>query len=161
VLVKYTGSFEDVGAGKEFATLLFRDADIIYTAAGKCGLGTIDQAKSLPAGYYVIGVDSNQDAIAPGKVLTSALKRVDNAVAALADEIAHGKTPAKHVSLGLKEGGVGLTDFAYTKNVLPPGTLIKLQAYSRMIQSGRLQVPWTLAQLRSFKPPAISASTAH
>jgi len=41
--------------------------------------------KSRPAGDYIIGVDSDQDAIAPGKVLTSALKHVDNAVLALAN----------------------------------------------------------------------------
>lgn len=157
VIVKYTGSFEDVGAGKEYATLLFRDADIVYAAAGKCGLGVIDEVKSLPRGDYVIGVDSDQDGLAPGKVLTSALKRVDNAVVQLADDAAHGHPPGGHIALGLKQGGVALTDFAYTKNVLPPGAVATLAAYRSAIIGGRFSVPSTLKELSAFNPPHLSA----
>ncbi|MDQ2816687.1 MAG: BMP family ABC transporter substrate-binding protein [Candidatus Eremiobacteraeota bacterium] len=157
VLVKYTGSFEDVGAGKEYATLMFRDADVIYAAAGKCGLGVIDQVKSLPQGYYVIGVDSDQDGLAPGKVLTSALKRVDNAVAKVAHDAAAGRFPGRHVVLGLKEGGVGLTDFAYTKKALPAGALATLEAYRSAIISGKLVVPSSLKALDAFSPPHLRA----
>ncbi len=78
--VKYAGSFDDVAAGKELANLLFNDGvDIIYTAAGKVGLGSIDAVKSR-TGDYIIGVDSNQDDLAPGKVLTSMVKKVDVAL---------------------------------------------------------------------------------
>ena len=75
--MKYVGSFEDVAAGKELAGVQFdQGADIIYVAAGKAGLGAIDQVKRRD-GAFVIGVDSDQDAIAPGKILTSMIKRVD------------------------------------------------------------------------------------
>ena len=77
VLVKYVGSFEDVPSGKELAGVMYGDgADVIFVAAGKSGLGAIDEARERP-GAYAIGVDSDQDALAPGKVLTSMVKHVD------------------------------------------------------------------------------------
>jgi basic membrane protein A len=153
VLVKYTGSFDDVAAGKEYAALLFdQGADIVYTAAGKCGLGAIDEARTRPTGDYIIGVDSDQDALAPGKVLTSALKHVDSAVFSLSADAARGKIPSGHVVLGLKEGGVGLTAMVYTRKVLPAGAMATVDAYQRAIISGRVVVPSTADQLAAFKP---------
>jgi basic membrane protein A len=155
VLVKYTGSFDDVAAGKEYATVLFdQGADIVYAAAGKCGLGAIDEVKARPSGYYVIGVDSNQDAIAPGRVLTSALKRVDRAVLQLVDMTRNKKTGG-HLVLGLKDGGVGLTDFKYTRSALPAGTLAALDRYKRLIIAGQIVVPSTPAGVKSFIPPRV------
>lgn len=153
VLVKYTGSFDDVATGKEYASVLYdQGADIIYAAAGKCGLGAIDEARSRPAGDYIIGVDSDQDAIAPGKVLTSALKHVDNAVLALAKDAVKGSIPGGTLVFGLKDGGVGLTEMKYSKQLLPKGALQMESAYEKLIASGRLVVPFTLAQLKAFVP---------
>jgi basic membrane protein A len=158
VLVKYTGSFDDVAAGKEYASVLFdQGADIIYGAAGKCTLGAIDEVKSKPNGYYVIGVDSDQDALAPGKVLTSALKHVDNAVFALAQDEARGKLPSGHVVLGLREGGVGLTSMLYTRSALPPNALGIIGRYERAIIAGKISVPSTASQLAAFHPVSPSA----
>jgi len=160
VLVKYTGSFDDVAAGKEYAALLFdQGADIIYAAAGKCGLGAIDEAKSRPQGYYVIGVDSNQDAIAPGKVLTSALKRVDRAVLELVAETRRGKGGG-HIVLGLKEGGVGLTAMRYTRAALPAGALRLVDRYRALIVAGKIIVPATPDELRAFVPVRLAPAAA-
>jgi basic membrane protein A len=153
VLVKYTGSFDDVATGKEYASVLYdQGADIIYAAAGKCGLGAIDEAKARPAGDYIIGVDSDQDAIAPGKVLTSALKHVDYAVLALAKDAVNGSIPGGTLVFGLKDGGVGLTEMKYSKQLLPKGALTTEAAYEKLIASGKLVVPFTLAQLKVFVP---------
>ena len=158
VLVKYTGSFDDVAAGKEYASLLFdQGADIVYTAAGKCGIGAIDEVRSRPAGDYIIGVDSDQDALAPGKVLTSALKHVDNAVFALAADAAKGTVPAGRVVLGLKDGGVGLTAMVYTRSLLPPGATTTIGRYRKAIIAGSIVVPSTPAELQHFHPVAPSA----
>lgn len=159
VLIKYTGSFDDVAAGKEYASVLYdQDADIIYAAAGKCGLGAIDEVKARPNGFYVIGVDSDQDSLAPGKVLTSALKHVDNAVYALAVAASTGKIPTGHVVLGLKEGGVGLTTMRYTRSTLPPQASSILAAYQRAIISGKLVVPTTASELAAFRPVSPTAA---
>lgn len=161
VLVKYTGSFDDVAAGKEYASLLFQQgADIIYVAAGKCGIGAIDEVKSMPAGNFVIGVDSDQDGLAPGKVLTSALKHVDNAVFALASDVATGKTLSARIVLGLKEGGVGITGMPYTRSVFSPAALAEIEAYRRAIIGG-MRVPSTQAELAAFRPIRIQPVPLH
>jgi basic membrane protein A and related proteins len=157
VLVKYTGSFDDVASGKEYASVLFdQGADIIYAAAGKCTLGAIDEVKTRPFGSYIIGVDSDQDSLAPGRVLTSALKHVDNAVFALAQDARKGSVPPGQIVLGLKQGGVGLTEMRYTRAALPPNALKILAKYQQAIIGGKLTVPVTANQLAAFHPVSSS-----
>ena len=101
--MKYVGSFDDAAAGKELSGVLFdQGADVVFVAAGKAGIGAIDQVRGRP-GDYIIGVDSDQDALAPGKVLTSMVKRVDVGVFRLAQETVAQKLPSGHLVLGLKE----------------------------------------------------------
>lgn len=148
---KYIGSFDDVASGKELAGVLFdQGADIIYAAAGKGGLGAIDQVKSRP-GAYVIGVDSDQDALVPGKILTSMVKHVDNGVFAVSQDAAARRPRPKHLTLGLKQGGVGLTDFAYTKSVVTPQKRAMLDTLRAAIIAGKIVVPSTREELASFK----------
>ncbi|NVJ97440.1 MAG: BMP family ABC transporter substrate-binding protein [Alphaproteobacteria bacterium] len=84
-----------------------RGADIIFSAAGPSGLGSIQAAKDT--GNLAIGVDSNQNHVAPGVVLTSMLKRVDLAVYKAMKAAQDGHWSAGHNVMGLAEGGV---DFA-------------------------------------------------
>src|ERR1700680_1432823 len=143
VLVKYVGSFEDVAAGKELAGVQFdQGADIIYVAAGKAGLGAIDQVKRRNDAF-VIGVDSDQDAIAPGKILTSMIKRVDIGVFRVSTQAAAHKPRPVHLTLGLKEGGVGLTDFTYTKSVVTPRKRAVLDKLRALIIGGTIAAPTT------------------
>ena len=149
-LVKYVGSFDDVASGKEIAGVLFdQGADIVYVAAGKAGLGAIDQVKSR-AGAYVIGVDSDQDAIVPGKILTSMVKRVDVGVFRVSRQSAAHAPRPQHLVLGLKEGGVGLTDFHYTRDVVTPQKIATLDRLRALMISGRLTAPSTREELASF-----------
>ena len=151
VLVKYVGSFDDVAAGKELAGVQFsQGADIIYVAAGKAGLGAIDQVKSR-SDAFVIGVDSDQDALAPGKILTSMVKRVDIGVFRVSRRAAAHEPRPPHLTLGLKEGGVGLTNFAYTKSVVTPPKIAVLDKLKAAIVGGTIVVPSTREELASFK----------
>ncbi|GAC1577559.1 MAG: BMP family protein [Candidatus Elarobacter sp.] len=151
VLAKYVGSFEDVAAGKELAGVQFdQGADIIYVAAGKAGLGAIDQVKHR-ANAYVIGVDSDQDAIAPGKILTSMIKRVDIGVYRVSVDAAAHKPRAVRLALGLKEGGVGLTDFRYTRSVVTPAKIAVLATLRTAIVGGKIAVPSKREELESYK----------
>ena len=153
--VKYIGSFDDVAAGQELANLLFDSgADIVYTAAGKAGLGAIDAVKSRK-GDYVIGVDSNQDALAPGKILTSMVKRVDVAVFDVARALQRGKPLTGHLVLGLKNGAIGLTDFAYTRNIIGAQRIARLARIKAAIIRGAIHPPDTRAALAAFKPVAL------
>ena len=80
-------------------------ADVVYAAAGSTGLGVLQAAAD--AGKYSIGVDSNQNYLHPGSVLTSMLKRVDVAVYNAFMDVKADKWTTGINVLGLKEGGVG------------------------------------------------------
>ena len=152
VLVKYVGSFDDVAAGKELTGVLYdQGADIVYAAAGKAGLGAIEEAKQR-AGRYVIGVDSNQDGLAPGKVLTSMVKRVDNAVLRVCRDAVAGKRPSGHIVLGLAQDGVGLTDFRYTKIAIGEANIARIARIRNAIVDGKIVPPSTREELERFKP---------
>ena len=154
--VKYAGSFDDVATGKELANLLFNGgADIVYTAAGKVGLGAIDAARTRPQGYYIIGVDSDQDAMAPGKILTSVVKHVDVGVFRVAKALQQGHPLSGHVELGLKDGGVGLTDFKYARSAATPQRIATLRKLQAAIIAGRIQIPFTREGLAAWKPVAL------
>ncbi|TNE65991.1 MAG: BMP family ABC transporter substrate-binding protein [Alphaproteobacteria bacterium] len=88
-----------------------RGVDIIFAAAGPSGLGVIQAAKDKDR--LTIGVDSNQNHVAPGHVLTSMLKRVDLAVQAAMTDAKNGTWKAGHRVMGLAEGGV---DYAVDEN---------------------------------------------
>jgi len=151
--VKYANSFEDAATGKELANVLYNSGvDVIYAAAGKAGLGAIDAVKTRPAGTYVIGVDSDQDDLAPGKILTSMVKHVDVAVYRSAQAMKSGKPLTGHVTLGLKDQAIGLTDFKYTKDVIGPERINRLNTIQLAIENGRIVVPYTREALATFKP---------
>jgi basic membrane protein A len=150
VLVKYVGSFDDVAAGKELASILYNDhADVVYTAAGKAGLGAIQEVHHRDHAY-VIGVDSDQDAIVPGKILTSVLKRIDVSVFRLCVLAADHRPRPERLVLGLREGAVGLTDFRYTRDVVTPPMRAQLDRIKAAIVSGAIVAPSTRGQLASF-----------
>lgn len=152
VLVKYVGSFNDVASGKELAHLLLNDkADVLFVAAGKSGLGAIEALREQD-GVYGIGVDSDQDGLAPGKVLTSVLKRVDNAVFEVARELHAHEPLRKRLDLGLKEDGVGLTPFTYTKQIIGEANLARLAKLRQAVITGKVVPPSTREQLALFRP---------
>lgn len=155
VLVKYVGSFDDVPAGKELAGVLYAQrADVVYTAAGKAGLGAIDQVRNRD-GAYVIGVDSDQDALVPGKILTSVLKRIDVSVFRLCALAAAHKARPPRLVLGLREGAVGLTDFHYSRKVVTAPTIARLDRIKAALVRGELIAPTTRRELASFERVAL------
>ena len=155
VSTKYVGSFEDVASGKELAGVLFDSgADIAFVAAGKSGLGAIDEVRGR-TNDYVIGVDADQDALAPGKILTSVVKRVDVAVFKTALQAQAQKLPAGPVEFGLRDDGIGLTDFHYTRKIVGAARLARIAALRAAIVAGRIVPPKTREELASFKPVKI------
>ena len=109
VLRNMTGTtpaaWNDPAKGAELARgQMDRGADVVYHAAGATGLGVIRAVAD--AGRLAIGVDSNQNGLAPGRVLTSMLKRVDVAAYQTLKDAMEGKFTAGVVALGLAEGGV-------------------------------------------------------
>ena len=105
-------AWNDPTKGSELAQgQMDRGADVIYHAAGGTGLGVIRAAAD--AGKLAIGVDSNQNGIAPGSVLTSMLKRVDVAAYETLKDAQAGNFDTGVRILGAKEGGV---DWALDEN---------------------------------------------
>ncbi|MGP6158618.1 MAG: BMP family lipoprotein [Vulcanimicrobiaceae bacterium] len=152
VLDDYTGSPQDAAAGKRLAAALFdKGADVVFVAAGKAGLGAFDEVRARK-GDYLIGSGTDQDALVPGKVLTSMLKRVDTVVFTLAQESLAQKTPSGTLSFGLAEGGVGLTDFRYTKGIVGAAKLARLAALERAVADGGIEPPQNRTELAAFKP---------
>ena len=149
---KYAGDFTNVAAGNELAAMLFNGgATIVYTAAGKVGLGSIEQVRER-SGDFLIGVDSDQDGIAPGKILTSVLKRIDRSVYVVSALAAKHQPRPRRLSLGLAEGAVGLTDFRYTRRLIPSAALARLARLKAAVISGKIVVPRTPQELARFKP---------
>jgi basic membrane protein A len=154
VLAVYTGSFDNVAAGKQVAQdLIAKGADVIYQAAGADGLGVIQAVKEARAAgkqVYVIGVDSDQAHLAPEAVLTSMLKHVDLAVYQAAADVAQGKFTAGDQTLGIKEGGVGYAEV----RVDFPGkaeAMQKLESLRQRVISGELKVPGSMDELAAFQ----------
>jgi basic membrane protein A len=94
-----------VKGGELTKSQINQGADVIYAAAGSTGLGVLQAAAD--AGKFSIGVDSNQNYLHPGSVLTSMLKRVDIAVYNAFMDVKNDKWSTGKIVLGLKEGGVG------------------------------------------------------
>jgi len=108
VIVNYTGSTpaawnDPVRGGEITSAQISQGADVVFAAAGGTGVGVLQTA--VDAGILSIGVDSNQNHMHPGQVLTSMLKRVDNAVYTAFTEGAEMETGI-HV-MDLAAGGVG------------------------------------------------------
>ena len=98
-------AWNDPAKGAELAkSQIDRGADVVYHAAGGTGLGVIQAAAD--AGKLAIGVDSNQNGLAPGSVLTSMLKRVDVAAYETFKDAMDGKFTSGIHTLGVAEGGV-------------------------------------------------------
>lgn len=95
---------DPVKGGEIAQSQIDRGADVVYHAAGGTGIGVIQAAAD--AGKLAIGVDSNQNHLAPGKVLTSMLKRVDIAAYDMLMDAYKGKFSSGIRTLGLAEGGV-------------------------------------------------------
>jgi len=146
---KYTGSWDNVDAGKSDANILFgQGADIVYGAAGRAGLGIIAAAKEQ--GKLAIGVDGDQDGIEKGFVLTSMIKRVDEAVFATIKDVKDGKFTAGTTVYDLKSNGVGLSDMKFTQDKLPPDAKKKLDDERAKIISGEIKVPTTEDELAKY-----------
>ncbi len=136
-------AWNDPTRGAELAKSQFdRGADVVYAAAGGTGLGVLQAAKD--AGKLSIGVDSNQNWIHPGSVLTSMLKRVDVAIESCFADAKNGKWTSGHNSLGLKEEGVGYALDDNNKALIDKAILDKVEAVKADIIAGKLDVkPYT------------------
>ncbi len=138
VSVSMTGTtpqaWNDPARGAELAKAQFAaGVDVVFAAAGATGVGVYQAARD--AGRLAIGVDSNQNHLQPGTMLTSMVKRVDVAVYNAFKGVTPGVT-----SLGLKEGGVDIALDEYNARLVTPAMLKRVQAARADIVSGKIKV---------------------
>ena len=137
ILQYNANNFGDASGGKTAVnTMVTKGADVVFHAAGGNGIGVIDGCKENK--IWAIGVDSDQSPLAPETILTSALKRVDNAC----------YDATKKTILGTLEGGVetydlaaGGVDIAQTTDNLSKDVLEKIEDAKKDIIAGDLVVP--------------------
>jgi len=132
-------AWTDPARGGELARQQFdRGVDVIYAAAGETGLGVLQAAAD--SHKYGIGVDSNQNYLHPGTMLTSMVKRVDVVAYNALKAAQAGTWKPGYTILGLKEGGV---DFAYDQfnaKLISPDMKEKVDQAKADIISGKIKV---------------------
>lgn len=150
VIRNYVGvtdsAWNNPGKGKELSLAqIGKGADVIFTAAGNSGLGAFDAVEQQGkqngrATHFVIGVDSNQNMVKPGFVLTSMIKRVDNAVYDIVEDVVNRSfEPGLHV-FGLDKDGVGYSLDEYNKELVSPEALKQAEEAKKKIIEGQIKV---------------------
>ena len=143
ILVGYAGvtgeAFKNPAKGKEIALSQYgQGVDVIYHASGSTGLGVFEAAREKNA--LAIGVDSDQYHEAPGYILTSMIKRVDNSVYnTIKDTIAGRFKGGVHV-FGLKEDGVGYVYDENNRDLIPDEIRKKVEELKAKIIAGEIEV---------------------
>ena len=149
VSIQYANSFTDAAKGKSIANQMYsQNSDIIFSAAGNVGTGAIEAAKEKKK--YAIGVDRDQNDLAPDSVITSAMKRVDTAVYNTVKDLKDDNFGGGKASIyGLKEDGVGIAPTT-NKNVAPD-VLEFVNKESEKIKSGEIKVPTNEKEYKNMK----------
>lgn len=148
VITNYVGvtdaAWNNPGKGKELAVAqIGKGADVLFTAAGNSGLGAFDAAEQY--GKFVIGVDSNQNWVKPGRVLTSMVKRVDNAVYQIIEDKLAGRFEGGFHVYGLENEGVGYALDEHNRDLIPQKVLDEVERAKADIIAGRIEVTDAMA----------------
>ncbi|WP_119070193.1 BMP family lipoprotein [Rubrobacter indicoceani] len=146
VLVQYAGTtpeaFNDPARGSEISRQQnSQGADIIYHASGATGAGLFDVASE--ESFFAIGVDSDQAALVPdAPILTSVVKRVDNAVYNTIEQANNGEFPGGEiVEFGLEDGGLSLAPFGEFDELVPQEVKDEIEEAEQGIIDGDIEVP--------------------
>lgn len=151
IIANYVGvtdsAWNNPGKGKELALNQINNrADVIFTAAGNSGLGAFDAVEQFgknsdnEANKFVIGVDSNQNGQKPGFVLTSMVKRVDNAVYDVVKEVLGGNFKGGFHTFGLEKDGVAYAMDDNNKSLISPEILQRVEEAKGKIVAGEIKV---------------------
>jgi basic membrane protein A len=143
VVSNYTGdtpaAWNDPTKGGEITrSQIAQGADVVYAAAGGTGVGVLQAAAD--AGKLAIGVDSNQNGLQPGSVLTSMVKRVDVAVYDAFMDARNGEFEAGVNNLGLAEDGVGYALDEHNAELVTDEMKAAVEEAKADIISGEIQV---------------------
>lgn len=133
-------AWRDPARGNELAqSQIDRGADVIFAAAGGTGIGVYQAAADH--GVYAIGVDSNQNYIQPGHMLTSIIKSLDTIIYNILVETRNDKFKATTTKLGLLEGGIDYTIDQYNQPLLSKEEKMILNSAKENIMNAKIYVP--------------------
>jgi basic membrane protein A len=146
VVAQYAGvtpeAFRNPGRGQELALSQYQSGvNVIFHASGSTGLGVFEAARRR--GKLAIGVDSDQQAEAPGFILTSMVKRVDKVVFGAIKSVKDGTFKGGIFQLGLAEAGVDYIYDEHNKSMIPDSARTRVEALRGEIVAGRIRVPFT------------------
>jgi basic membrane protein A len=132
-------AWNDPAKGSELAKSQFdRGADVVYAAAGGTGAGVYQAAAD--SGMLAIGVDSNQNYMHPGTMLTSMLKRVDLATYETFMDVKSGNFTSGVKVLGLAEDGVGWALDEHNESLITDVMKSTINGLSDKVKSGSIKV---------------------
>ena len=138
-------AWNNPGKGKELAKAqIERGADIVFQAAGNSGMGVFDAAEETNC--LAIGVDSNQNWVKPGFILTSMIKRVDVAVYNSVKEVVEGKFSGGIHLFGLENDGVTYALDDYNRSLIPAAVLEDVEHAKQEIIAGKIKVTDAMAE---------------
>lgn len=150
VISMYTDSpypFNDPVKGKENTlVLLNQGADVIYHVAGVTGAGVFEACEEYNQNIddgekvWAIGVDTSRNSMVPGTIPASMMKYVDVAVYKTVQNLCRGKFSGKVYSFGVADGGIGTTDFDFSKKRLPADAETRLKDIEDKIRSGKITI---------------------
>lgn len=148
IVVEYADTFADAERGKEIANKMYDNGvDIIFHAAGGTGNGVIESAKKNDT--YVIGVDRDQSYLAPENVLTSVIKKIDEALYDVSKEFINGTLKGGNtLYYGIRENGIGLSKT--TSKLVPKDILEDIEKVKDKISSGEIVVPKNQREYTKF-----------
>lgn len=141
VIEQYAESFTDAAKGKAIANqMMGKNADVIFHAAGAVGDGVIEATKEK--NKMAVGVDRDQNYLAPKNVITSSMKRVDSAIFNVVADLNKGTFKGgSTIEYGLKDGAV---DIAPTTSKMIPSVLLEdVAKLKKQIIDGKIKVPAT------------------
>jgi basic membrane protein A len=146
VISQYAGvtpdAFRNPGKGKELALNQYNQGvNVIYHASGSTGLGVFEAARQT--GKYAIGVDADQYAEAPGRILTSMVKGIDVAVFDMIKRAQDHTFKGGIYTFGLAQNGVGYVFDEHNRALIPDTVRARLESLKADIIAGRITVPST------------------
>ena len=144
VIAQYAGvtpeAFRNPGRGKELALSQYQQGvNVIYHASGSTGLGVFEAARTMKR--FGIGVDADQYNEAPGYVLSSMVKRVDNAVYDAIARVKDKTFVGGIFEFGLAQEGVGYVYDDNNRALIPDSVRARLEQLKAEIIAGRIRVP--------------------
>lgn len=142
VLIDYAGGFNDPTTGKTIANTFYeKKADIIFHAVGASGMGVFQAAEEK--GFIGIGVNLNQNTLAPDYIMASMLKRLDSCAYHAIGSVVDGSYTGENQQLGLSDEGVDCT-IEGSNIQISEEIMAKLEELKQQIIAGEIEVPDTL-----------------